>query len=140
MSHSDEKHLKYMPLPKSQRLTKPMECDGALLVVEMSDEVFVPGAKRWKEVVDVTEHKRIMQFFMFILSVCIETLCEVCLETLVSNEFGTLHKKTITSSMRVVGYRLWIPLKWVGHFSFNFLHSFFHIFSNFSFWFCSRRK
>lgn len=105
--------LKYMPLPKSQQLIQPLECDGALLLVEMSDEVFVPGAKRWKEVVDVMEHKRIMQFFMFVLSVCIETLSEVCLELVVSEEFDTLHKKKISNAIRIIGYRLWIPLKWV---------------------------
>jgi hypothetical protein len=100
--------LKYMPLAESQQLKDKLPCDGALLVVEITEHVFVPGAKRWKEIVDLEEHRRIVQLFLFVLGVCIDTMSSVCLETIVTTSFNG----RISRDTRVLGYRLWVPLKW----------------------------
>lgn len=105
--------LKYMPLPKSQELKEALSCDGGLLMVEITDEVFLPGAKRWRDVVDMPENRRIMQLFMFALGVAVDVHEGVCLETIVSNEFETIHGGKLGRTIHVLGYRLWIPLKWV---------------------------
>jgi hypothetical protein len=52
--------VKFMPLPKSQCMKGPQTCEGGLLMVEITEEVFVPGAKRWKEVVDMAEHRKFL--------------------------------------------------------------------------------
>jgi hypothetical protein len=105
--------LKYMPLPKSQHLDEKLPCDGALLMIEITEEVHVPGGKRWKDIVDMEEHRRIMQLFLFTLGVCVDMAAPVCLEAVVSEEFKTLHNKTLSNMVHVLGHRLWIPLKWV---------------------------
>ncbi len=105
--------VKYMPLPKTQKFKGKRGCGGGLLMVEVPKGCFIPGARRWKEIVDLDEHRRIMQLFMFTLGVCVDTKATVCLETVVSDEFESTHNKKLSNMVNVLGYRLWIPLKWV---------------------------
>lgn len=106
--------LKYMPLPKTQKLRSRMSCSGDLLMIEITEEMFIPGAKRWQEVMDVVENRQIMKLFMFFLSVCVDTASTVCLETLVSDEFDTIHNRDLNRMVHVLGYRIWVPLAGVG--------------------------
>lgn len=82
-------------------------------MVEITEEVFTPGSRRWKDVVDHEEHRQVMQLFLFTLGVCIDTRAKVVLETVVTEEFEKVHAKHLTSLVPVLGYRLWIPLRWV---------------------------
>lgn len=102
-----------MPLASSQRFKDPLVCEGGLLMIEITDEVFIPGSRRWKDVVDHEEHRQVMQLFLFVLGVCINTRSKVILETVVSEDFQKIHKKQLTSIVPVLGYRLWVPLQWV---------------------------
>lgn len=82
-------------------------------MIELTEQVFIPGAKRWSEVVDLPEHQSIVKLFLFTLGVCVDTRARVFLETVVSDDFETGHQKKLSSMVHVLGYRLWIPLKWV---------------------------
>ena len=104
---------RYMPLASSQKFKEPLLCEGGLLMIEVSDEVFTPGSRRWKDLVDHDEHRQVMQLFLFILGVCINTRSKVILETVVTDDFEKVHNKTLSSMVPVVGYRLWVPLQWV---------------------------
>ena len=102
-----------MPLAGSQLVKEPLLCEGGLLMVEITEEVFTPGSRRWKDVVDHDEHRQVMQLFLFTLGVCIDTRAKVILETVVTEEFTKIHNKCLSTLVPVLGYRLWIPLRWV---------------------------
>ena len=101
-----------MPLPATQLIKEPLQCEGGLLMIEITEEVFTPGSRRWKEVVDHVEHRRVMQLFLFTLGVCVDLRARVVLETVVSQELDTVHGGKLSNMVHVLGYRLWIPLKW----------------------------
>lgn len=63
------------------------------------------------QVLEVEEHSRFMQLFLFVLDRCIDVSARVVLETLVSqNDYIDVHNSTISDTIDWRGFRLWIPM------------------------------
>lgn len=100
---------RYMPFSESkkQQLTEALKCDASVSFVEISSNIFVPGATRWDQIRRVYEYQIKMQLFVYYLE-CLQKISAcVVIETLVTNDFIRLHQSRLDPTVRVLGYRVW---------------------------------
>ena len=122
MSHLHEQDgfkPQYMPFPSSQRFTSPVNCSGALIVCELSANLFSSWAHGWCQYIKMKDHTSVYRMWLLVLQAALETLNPVFLETLVDKvDFETFHNKRLDHTVLVRGYRPWIPTTVIGASSF----------------------
>lgn len=92
---------------KHQRLSTPLVCNASASFVEISSNIFTPGATKWDQIMAIPEYQTKMQLFIYYLECLQKISAEVAIETLVSNDFDRLHHSKLDPSVRVLGYRIW---------------------------------
>lgn len=106
---------KFMPLHWCPRqiIHEPVVLnEGAIVMFELSANVFVPGARAWADIVGSQANLHMVALFVFLLDRCADIKATVYLETLVNEtDFFSLHGGVLTDTVSVIGYRLWVPLK-----------------------------
>lgn len=100
---------RYMPFSdsKNQRLAEAIKCDASVSFVEISSNIFPPGATRWDQIKQVHEYQIKIQLFIYYLECLQKINARVVLETLVTNDVTRLGQSRLDPTVRVLGYRVW---------------------------------
>ena len=97
-------NIKYLPLPRNQ-IPPPQITHKVLVMYELSGSLYKSWADTWDGVIKVEHHVRMLDFFLWLLDICIKTSVSCIIETVYDCREGNTNE---TCTVRA--YRLWIPL------------------------------
>lgn len=121
----------FMPFRHTQRFERPLKCDGALMMYELSSAVFTPAARGWTDLLmlsvrvrrslccghheltalSLQDRVRLVKMLTFLLQVACDCNATVCIETVVENQDFTLnHDCELGDDCVVTAYRFWFPM------------------------------
>ena len=105
----------YMPFPYTQRMKAPLQCDGELLLFELSASMFSSWATSFSQCVQIRDHMLILSLFTTLIQHCIDNKLHFVLETVVDEvDFWGINRGILSNCVQPKSYRLWIPLTHIG--------------------------
>lgn len=76
-----EEQLAYFPFPYTQRIRAPIDCSGALLLIELSGKLFSTWACAFSQYIGIPDHTTLFSLFLDVIERCCEICASFVLET-----------------------------------------------------------
>lgn len=80
-ANTGKRQLSYFPFSYTQRIREPVDCTGALLLIELSSTLFSAWACSFSQHIGLQDHTTLFALFLDVIERCCETRTSFFMET-----------------------------------------------------------